>query len=170
MFSRLFHLLRRSLLGLASWSLALMLVLVFSGVAMRYLVGAPLAFTEELAGLLLVTCFFFSIVSSIEERADIRITLLSGLLRNPWRLRLWRLAEGILLAYLLVFAWQAWKFVQLAVKFNEKSEQASLLQWPWKAAILLGLVLAVIAALRSMVAEPPLDEQAKEPDATPGHP
>lgn len=147
--------LQRSLLGTAALALALMLVLVFSGVAMRYLFGSPLAFTEELAGLLMVICFFFAIASGIEQRSDIRITLLSGLLKGRMRVWAWRLAEGLLLAYLAVFAWQAWNFVQIGIKFKERSEQASLLLWPWKAALLLGLLLAILAALRSMFGKPP---------------
>ncbi len=159
---------QRGLLGLAAWALALMLVLVFSGVVMRYLAGSPLAFTEELAGLLLVICFFFSMATTIEQRGDIRITLLSGMLRGRARKWLWRIAEGILLAYLIVFAWQAWKFMQIAVKFNERSEQASLLQWPWKAAVLLGLLLAAMAAVRSMFSDPPPPEARNEAGAAPG--
>ena len=158
---------QRGLLALAAWALALMLILVFAGVAMRYLVGSPLAFTEELSGLLLVICFFFAMASSIDQRSDIRITLLSGLLRGRARIWTWRLAEALLVVYLLVFVWQAWKFAQLGVMFKERSEQASLLLWPWKAAILFGLLVAAVAALRSLRADPPAPQALDTDGATP---
>mgnify|MGYP002714962901 CR=1 FL=1 len=59
--------------------------LIVSNVAMRYVLGRPLVFAEELAAILLVWLAFVSISISIHDRAQIGVTLLTDRLPAPLR-------------------------------------------------------------------------------------
>src|SRR5690349_2717600 len=87
---RVFAVISRVLLYLAAIAMLLMTTLVVVASAMRYLVGKPFAFTEELVALLYMTMVFLSIPIATVNRQHITVTLLSeralALLHRPFRL------------------------------------------------------------------------------------
>lgn len=87
--------------GLASverWASRLLVVgfvaLIVANVTMRYAVGRPLIFAEELAAILLVWLAFVSVSISIHDRAQIGVTLLTD--RMPARMR--QVVDAVVLA------------------------------------------------------------------------
>ncbi len=131
----------------AAAAVAAIFVLVTAAVVMRYVVSEPFRFTEELSGLMLAMSVFFVFPLTIAANQNIRITLLSDRLRGPAARAAWIFAELIMVAFFAVFAWEAWKFYQAALQFNERSEQAQLVLAPWKLATAAVFALCALIAL-----------------------
>ena len=97
--------------------------LITTNVAMRYLVGRPIVFAEELAAILLVWLAFVAISISIHDRTQIGVTLVVDLLSR--RLRRLRRIAGIVvnvavLGILVVLLWKSLVWVTSpAVAFEQ---------------------------------------------------
>jgi TRAP-type C4-dicarboxylate transport system permease small subunit len=140
------------LAGLANFGI---FVIVLLAVGMRYVVGSPFAVTEELSGLLLAMSVFLVLPLTIIANLNIRVTLVTERLTGTVRRIAWIIGELILVAFLIVFANEAWKFYGTALRFNERSEQARLLLAPWKLATFAILALCVVCALWRAWRPPP---------------
>lgn len=140
------------LAGLANFGI---FVIVLLAVAMRYVVGSPLPETEELSGLLLATSVFLVMPLTIVANLNIRVTLVTERLHGAARRIAWIVGELILIAFLAVFAKEAWTFYQTALRFREKSEQAQLVLAPWKLAAFAILLVCLACALWRAWRPPP---------------
>lgn len=112
---------------------------------MRYVLGTPFHFTEELVALLFLTTVFLTLPYSALRRQHISVTLLTGRLRGMGS----RLMQIVNLTVVLVFS--VW-FFSLSLDFTlfghelgARSEQSDLLLWPWMA--LMPLTLALVAVV-----------------------
>jgi TRAP-type C4-dicarboxylate transport system permease small subunit len=153
----------RGLTMVAAAATAAIFAVVFAAVVMRYAVGAPFAFTEELSGLLLAMSVFLMLPLTVAANLNIRITLVTERLRGTAARLAWVFGELILLAFFAVFAWEAWKFFGLALRFKEKSEQAQLVLAPWKLAAAALFLLCALIALWRALRPPPTSEGAPPP-------
>jgi TRAP-type C4-dicarboxylate transport system permease small subunit len=144
--------LARALAALAAAAVAGMAVLVVASVVMRYALGAPFRFSEELAGLLLAMAAFLAMPLTVAADLNIRVSLLPDRLPAPARRGFFVFGQLILLAFGIVFLLEAWKLAEFTVARNLKTEQARLPLAPWmiamSAAIALMSLLAVWRALR----------------------
>lgn len=131
-----------------------MLVTVFVALSsiMRYALGKPLAYTEELVGLLFATMVYLSLPYCTMHRRHIEVTILTD--RFPPAVRRWSdLASALLV--LLFCVWYgtfAWEFVSVSWRLNAKSDMGGIPLWPWMASMLVACVLiaaAVVARWRS---------------------
>ena len=86
----------------AACAAAAMLVLVVAGVVMRYAFNAPLGFTEELVGLLLVAMLFLSLPLGALANRHVSVTLLTQALSPVGR----RIADAM--AALVTIAFAVW--------------------------------------------------------------
>ncbi len=94
--------------------------LIVSNVAMRYVLGRPLVFAEELAAILLVWLAFVSISISIHDRAQIGVTLLTDRLPAPLRQAVDKVVLALVAAMLAVLLWFSAKWVNSpAVGFEQ---------------------------------------------------
>ena len=152
---RLLQGLGKALLVLASLANLAIFAVVLLAVVMRYVAGAPLPMTEELAGLLLAMSVFLVMPLSVVANLNIRVTLLTGSLTGAARRVAWVTGELILAAFLAIFAKEAWTFYTTALRFREKSEQAQLVLAPWKLAAFALLVICLICALWRAWRPPP---------------
>lgn len=142
----------RAILAVTRWvawlgalAVAGIFVLVFSSVVMRYLFQAPFRFTDELAGLLLGTAIFLCLPYMIASHEAIRVTLISDRLPGWGRRIAHWLAQAILLAFGIVFAWEAWDVIAFTLRLNLMTEQARLPLGPFL--ILMTVAFAMVAAL-----------------------
>ena len=101
----------RALGALGAACIAAMAVLTVLAVVMRYAVGAPFAFTEDLAGLMLVSAVFLACAAVFfrDARADLNLTMMLNLKSEVARIPLApfvaMMSIGVALAA-LVAAWQ----------------------------------------------------------------
>lgn len=152
---RWLHRLGDGLLVLAGLANLAIFVIVLLAVGMRYVVGSPFAVTEELSGLLLAMSVFLVMPLTIIANLNIRVTLVTERLTGAVRRIAWVVGELILVAFLVVFANESWKFYTTALRFNEKSEQSQLLLAPWKLATFAILAVCVVCALWRAWRPPP---------------
>lgn len=136
------------LLHLATGFLLLMTALVVTASFMRYIVGRPFAFTEELVALLYMAMVFLAVPIVTMRHRHVAISVLPSrvmtLLRHPFRLA----ACVAMIAFCTWFAIAAYGFVEQSYNFNSHTEQVEFLLWPWMAIIpaMMGF-MAVISLL-----------------------
>jgi TRAP-type C4-dicarboxylate transport system permease small subunit len=152
---RALDLLCRALLGLAALAAAAMLVIVLAAVVMRYAMGAPFRFTEELAGLLLAQVLFLALPWCLHTHAHIRVTLVSERLAGAARRLTWLAGQAILALFCMIFLRELWAITEFTRLLGLRSDQARLLLWPWLAANGLNLLLCAVIALRQALLPPP---------------
>lgn len=144
-------LLTRTLAALGAACVAVLAVLTVAAVVMRYGVGAPFRFTDELGGLLLVSSVFLSLPHVLATNANIRVTLLSDRLTGLPRQAVWILGQLILIAFAAIFLRDALAEAQFTQKLNLRSEVARIPLSPfvWLMVAGTGLV-AFIGAFQAL--------------------
>ncbi|MEP7207309.1 MAG: TRAP transporter small permease [Casimicrobiaceae bacterium] len=134
-----------SLLLVATAAGMLLTGLVVLSAAMRYVVGSPFAFTEEIVGLLFAAMVFLSFPSCTIHRRHIEVTLISERL-PPGARRVARTAGNVLI--LLFCAWYgtyAWEFASVSWRLHSKSDVGGIVLWPWMGTMVLSCFLIAVA-------------------------
>ena len=130
--------------GAALGIMAIVVLLVLSSLQ-RYVIGAPIPITEELAGLLFLGSAFLSLAYGFTENRHVRLELLWKMLRSPWR----ELAElvGLVLAIIALVALIIVTYELGADSFRNGhlSEMTEILLWPWRMLMSFGLGLLLLA-------------------------
>jgi TRAP-type C4-dicarboxylate transport system permease small subunit len=124
-------LLSRVMIVLSTAAGVLMAGVIVASSAMRYLAGAPLAYQEELVGLLFVALVFLALPHCALKDENICVTLARELLP----LRAQRIAEFIgdlcVVVFAAVFGLLAWDFTKVSFEVGARSEVANLTLFPW---------------------------------------
>jgi len=122
---------------------------------MRYLVGAPFAFTEEFVGLLFSAMVFLALPYCTHTGSHIRVTLLTDNLPPSWR-RVSTLASTIFtVVFCIVFGWFAFDFAWTSYALNARSDIGRIPLWPWMAAMPLTCAVMAVAAVLRYLRHPP---------------
>ncbi len=133
-----------------------MLLIVVAAVVMRYVVGAPFRFTEELGGLLLAAALFAALPYTMAANLHIRVTLVSERLRGRAVRVAWVLGQAVLVAFCAVFAYEAWQVTAFTLRLALRSEQARLPLAPWLILMTASVALCgAIAAWQALRPPPP---------------
>ncbi len=112
---------------------------------MRYTLGQPFAFTEEIVGLLFATMIYLSLPYCTIHGQHIAVTILTDRY-TPTSRRLSKIGSALLV--LLFCGWYgafAWEFVALSWRLHAKSDIGGIVLWPWMSAMLIACVLIVLA-------------------------
>lgn len=114
---------------------------------MRYVLGQPLAYTEELVGLLFATMVFLSLPYCTMQGRHIEVTILTD--RFPPAARRWsqRVSALLVLVFCVWYGSFAWEFVSTSWRVNAKSDMGSIVLWPWMASMIVALILIAAAVL-----------------------
>jgi TRAP-type C4-dicarboxylate transport system permease small subunit len=121
-------------------------VLLVASSLMRYVLGAPIPITEELAALLFLATAFLSLTYGFTERRHVRLELLWNLLPSPWR----EAAEllGLVLAVVALgfLINVTWSLGMYSYQSAGRSEMTEILLWPWRVLMpaCLGLFLVAV--------------------------
>jgi TRAP-type C4-dicarboxylate transport system permease small subunit len=150
-----------ALAGLSAACVAAMFAIIVASVTMRYAVKRPLAFTEELTGLLLAASIFLIVPHVTASHLNIRVTLLADRLAGGARRLLHLVGQLVLAAFLAVFLNESLRFVGLALRFNEKTELTRLAIAPFKMLMAGCIGFALLIALWQMLRPPPEGEGLK---------
>lgn len=145
----------RALGALGAACIAGMATLTVLAVVMRYAVGAPFAFTEELAGLMLVSAVFLGIPYAMATHAHIRVNLLYDRTGGWARRALFVLGQLVFLAFAAVFFRDALADLNLTRMLNLRSEVARITLAPFVAMMAAGTGLAAAVAAWQMLRPPP---------------
>lgn len=146
-FARVVEVVCDALLYVATAAGILVTVFVALSSMMRYAIGKPFAYTEELVGLLFATMVFLSLPYCTLRRRHIEVTLLTD--RFPPALRrVSALASALLvLLFCIWYGTFAWEFVAVSWQLHSKSDMGGILLWPWMASMFVACVLIGAAIL-----------------------
>ena len=135
----------------ATASLALMTFLVMLSALMRYVVGAPLALTEELVGLLFASMAFLVWPLTTLRGEHISVTFVSDKL--PTAVRRWLSGVSILsvIVFCIVFGRDSYDFAMLTLKLGATSDVADIPLFPWMAIMPLVCLLVVLVLVARSV-------------------
>lgn len=147
--------LTRALAALGAACIAAIAGLVLSAVVMRYALGAPFAFTEELAGLLMVACVFLGMPYVLATHAHIRVGLVYDRTRGLWRRGLWVLGQLVFLAFAAIFFRDALADLRFTMMLNLRSEVARIDLVPFVFCMVAGIGVAGLVAAWQMLRPPP---------------
>lgn len=146
----------RALAAFGAAAVAAIFALVLAAVVMRYLVGAPFRFTEELSGLLLAATVFLTLPYTVAAHENIRVTLLADRLSGAPRRVLWVLGQLVLVAFGAVFTFEAWTVTSFTIGLGLKTEVSRLPLWPFLVAMTGAFALAAaIGAWQALRPPPP---------------
>jgi TRAP-type C4-dicarboxylate transport system permease small subunit len=134
--------LSRALLVLGAASVLVMTALVVLASIMRYAVGSPFRFTEELVALLYAAMMFLTIPLCTIKNQHIGMNLVVEMAGPGARRILRLLACLVTLAFTIWFIVESWKFSAFAQSLGSRTEQVDLLLWPWMA-LMPGSMLVV---------------------------
>ncbi|MEO8654042.1 MAG: TRAP transporter small permease subunit [Ramlibacter sp.] len=121
----------------------------------RYVLGSPIAYTEELAGLLFVVTSFAAVPFGVMSGRHIRLLLVWRHLPQPLASWLGVIGDLLAVAVLWVIVTQMVAFAEYTRQVGARSEISELLLWPWMyfmplSLSLLGLALAWRALMRAV--------------------
>jgi len=155
-----------ALAAVGAAALAGIFVLVLGAVLMRYVWGRPLAFTEELSGLLMTVAVFTLLPAMVLREAHIRVTLVSERLRGLPARGLFVLAQAVLVAFCVLFLREAWAISAFTAQLNLMSEQSRLPLAPFLYLSTASVALAGVAgAWRALQPLAPATGTAEAADA-----
>ncbi|MCG7599286.1 TRAP transporter small permease [Halomonas sp. McH1-25] len=123
--------------------------LVLVSTLMRYLVGRPIGFSDELSGLLFLSLSFLSLPHVLNTSQHIRIDLLVRALPSRMAAVADIFANAILVAFASIFAYQAWDFMTFSLQIGARSEISGVLLWPWMALMPLSMLLCILIVVRN---------------------
>jgi len=144
---RLLRAIASALAAVGALSLVGIFVLVFASVLMRYVLGRPFNFTEELSGLLMTVAVFTLLPATVLKEVHIRVTVLSGLTQGALQRIVFIIGQLILMAFCVLFVREAWAISEFTYNLNLKSEQSRLPLAPFLMLATAGMGLAGVAGL-----------------------
>jgi TRAP-type C4-dicarboxylate transport system permease small subunit len=148
---RLFTVIARTMLYVATAALLLLTFLVVLSSLMRYVYGAPFSFTEELVALLYMSSIFLAVPLATVERVHVAIAVLPKKLMHLLRYPLRLLACLIMIAFCVWFTVVAYEFMAQSYSFHSRSEQAEILLWPWMAIMPVSMGFVVLISLLHLI-------------------
>ena len=120
---------------------------VFLSVVMRYFVGAPFYFTEELVGLLFCAMSFLSIPMAEVQGLHIRLELLTRNIGHRGRLAAHLFALIVLVCFCGVLFYHGFNYMLLSYRITARTDAADLLIYPWVIVILIAIIVFVFTAV-----------------------
>lgn len=137
---------------LSGWLVALMMVLVFVEVFMRYIFNKPPLIADEFAGYLLVAVSFLGIAYTHSVKGHVRITFLVN--RVSPHMTLWLRLITLLIgeAFIIVMCYASYEYLAFSVMINERSP--SWLNFPLKypqATVLIGFLVFAVVMLGQII-------------------
>lgn len=145
----------RALAALGAACVAGMAALVVMAVVMRYAFGAPFAFTEELAGLLMVSCIFLGLPFVLATHAHIRVGLLADRTGGWLRRLFWVAGQLVFVTFAAVFFRDALADARFTLMLNLRSEVARIQLAPFVIGMAAGVAVAGLVAAWQMLRPPP---------------
>ncbi|WP_212654593.1 TRAP transporter small permease [Marinomonas sp. CT5] len=135
-------------IGVISGIVMAALILVSS--LLRYIVGSPISFSDELAGLLFVTLAFTTFPLVMDRSEHIQLSIVTEKLSHGAQ-RICRIfASLILFAFAIVFIYQSWAFMDFSRMISSRTDVSGILLWPWMALMPISMVLCVLVELRAI--------------------
>ncbi|WP_207100232.1 TRAP transporter small permease [Paracoccus shandongensis] len=133
--------------------MAAMSLLIGLQIFMRYVMGASLSWSEELARYFFIWATYLGIALAVQRDAHIRVTMLTDLLPAGGRAAARILAHLIFAAFALYVMYQGWFMVEKTFRFGQKSASLGIPMGVVYLAPLTGFALTVLRLVQRIAAE-----------------
>lgn len=135
---------------------------VLWGVLTRYVTERPAVWTTEMSGILFTWVVFIGAMTAHQEGRHVRVTLLVDLLPRAARRAVLKLAEVLVLAFLLYAAWLS--FVMMQKGATRPSPVLDIpFSWVYLATLIAFVGMSLTSALRLLgLMDPPAAEAMEE--------
>jgi len=153
--------LERSFAAVARWmayagalALLVMTALVVISSVMRYFVGSPFGFTEELVALFYMSMVFLAIPLVTMNDTHVAVSVMPERIKVRFRSVLRVGAALVIIVFCAWFTYEAFAWMDHSRRLHSKSEQADFVLWPWMAVIPVTMAfVTLIAVLRLFAGE-----------------
>ena len=150
-------------LHIASIALGIIVCLVAGSAIMRYVIGSPFGFTEEVVGLLFASMAFLSVAYCALFDREIRVDIVYDMLPEPLQ-RTGRLIAG---AAVLIFAvWigrLSYDFMELSLRIGARTDLTGITLWPWMSLFLVMVVALLLSIFWRSSEGFSMDEHGTDP-------
>ena len=140
--------------AVAAAAMALICLITFANVVVRYLTDASFAFTEEFSVFLLVVLTLIGAAAAFARNLNIRVTFFAEML-PPKAQRALEIGGLLLSAALFVMvAWYGWRFVADDWKYGTTSPGIGIPQWVysvWLPVLALAIVARALGRVRRLL-------------------
>lgn len=141
-------------------SVAALVIVTSASVFARYLLGAPIAWTEEVSGLLMIWIVMIGAIACEANRQHLSVDLLE--VRLPPRARR-ILVVGVTLVSVVLLVWMAWEAFKLGQTTAFKKTQILGVSWFWlDLAVVIGALgtalVMLVGLFRPMPVQDPLSQ------------
>lgn len=136
--------------AIAAAAMALICVITFANVVVRYFTNASFAFTEEISVFLLVVLTLVGAAAAFARDRNIRVDFFVLKLPPPARLALELLGMALSTALFSMVAWYGWRFFLDDVKYETTSPGLGVPQWVysiWLPVLCALIVLRIVGRL-----------------------
>lgn len=139
----------------AMWGTFAMMILISWDVVARYVFDAPLLFSDEVSGYLLVYICFLGAAGTMKQKRHINVDVMVNRLKAQTRKRLELVTSFIGLGFLLVFLWHSYVMVYHSYVRGVRMPSVLLTPiWIPQSLVLLGtffLILQYIVEIRKSI-------------------
>lgn len=133
--------------------LATLVAIMFSSVVARYALGRPIAWTEELAGLLMVWIVMIAAVAAEARNEHLTIDLIEHYLPASARRGLAIAIGALSIGLLLVMGWYGWVLAEMSTM---RRTQILRISWFWLyLPVAIGAVLLAIVTVLKLLGHQP---------------
>lgn len=136
-----------ALLFVATLAAILVTGFVALSAIMRYVLGQPFSYTEELVGLLFATMVYLSLPYCTLHGRHIEVTIITDRFSAAGRRWCERASAALVLLFCGWYGSFAWEFVAVSWRLNAKSDMGGIVLWPWMASMLAACVLIAAAVM-----------------------
>lgn len=130
--------------------MALMTILIGVQIFMRYVMGASLSWSEELARYFFIWMTYIGIAYAVHKDAHIRVTMATDRLSAAGQIYARILAHLIFCAFALFVMYQGWFMVEKTFRFGQKSASLGIPMGVIYLAPFTGFLLTVIRLIQSL--------------------
>jgi TRAP-type C4-dicarboxylate transport system permease small subunit len=137
--------------AVAAAAMAMICVITFANVVVRYLTNASFAFTEEISVFLLVVLTLVGAAAAFARDRNIRVDFFVLKLPPAARFALELLGMALSAALFTMVAWYGWRFFLDDVKYETTSPGLGLPQWVYSVWLTVLSVLIVLRILGRLI-------------------
>lgn len=128
----------RPLTVLSCLALAVLLVVTFASVIMRYVFNAPIMGSNEIIQLASVALVMLAMPGAAHAEQHIRVDVMDGMIGAAGRLAGDILARAISVYLLWVLCWRTWDKMLEAAEFGDTTNMLAIPLWPFYGLLILG--------------------------------
>lgn len=141
----------RGLIVVSTFGGMMMAAVIVVSSAMRYVLGAPLAYQEELVGLFFVVLVFMALPYCSLKNKHIRVTAITDMLSGYWR-KVAELASLIfVLIFSVVFARLSFNFALVSYQIGALSDVGDIILYPWMMLMPIGCSIMGLVVLSKII-------------------